>query len=128
MREVQKITVENQGAYVMSFYVKSPGDIKTKSSGTLAYGEYATIDLKDYPKIRPGATVWPRVDVTLGPDMSGDHVRYQPNGQVAVYRCHGTVFDPKIKLLPGGAELEAAAADGEASEATPSEPAEQVAS
>ena len=102
IREVQRITCNNSGGFVMQFWVYYTDDNgnqrHTNSTHQFPVGQSATIDL-DGKGVPEGSIIYPSVKAIAGKSNdNGRRVKYSRNGQTASYRCHGTTFDVKVDL------------------------------
>lgn len=102
IREVERITCNNSGAFVMQFwiyYIDHNGNLKhTKSTHQFPVGQSATIDLNN-KGIPEGTIVYPSVKAIAGQSNNqGKRLKYSRNGQTGSYKCHGVTWEVKVDL------------------------------
>ena len=106
--ECDKITVVNDGGFVMKFWisVNVPGDPKlyftNNNSGDYAVGQDRTFDLsKGSPPIPAGSTVWPTVAAVAGKQVDGDtKLTYKPGCKRTVtFRARGTTLNYSVNKI-----------------------------
>ena len=104
---VDKITVVNDGGFVMKFWI-SCEDANHKlfwtnnNSGDYAVGQDRTFDLSQgQPAIPPGSTVWPTVAAVAGKQVDGDtKLTYKPGSKRTVtFRARGTTLDYSVNKI-----------------------------
>lgn len=99
---VQKISVANQGAFVINFsihYLDQDGNVQSVgNSGNFPVGTTRSLNAAELG-VPAGSWMWPTVHALAGSTVDGHpKVRYEPNGQTANYIAHGTTFTLDVYL------------------------------
>ncbi|MEU7846020.1 hypothetical protein AB0B74_07735 [Micromonospora parva] len=96
---VERITVVNNAAFVMSFSVAASNGLETSNTDTYPINQSRTIDLTT-TALPVGADVRPVVDAVAGAQGTpSSFVSYCQNGQSATYSVTGTTYNYSVTLI-----------------------------
>ncbi|MET7877659.1 hypothetical protein ABZS52_12070 [Micromonospora profundi] len=96
---VQRITVVNNAAFVMSFSVTASNGLETSNTDTYPINQSRTVDLTT-TALPVGSDVRPVVDAVAGAQRTpSSFVSYCENGQTATYSVTGTTYDYSVTLI-----------------------------
>jgi hypothetical protein len=96
---VQKISVVNNAAFVMSYRLQTREGITTAPTDNYPINQTRTTDLTT-TELPLGADVRPLVSAVAGDENLGNlFVSYCDNGQTATYSVTGTTLDFQVTLL-----------------------------
>ncbi|MEU4445164.1 hypothetical protein AB0K14_23710 [Actinosynnema sp. NPDC050801] len=94
----QKVKMINSGLFELKLEgrIELPqgGVVSTPASAKFANGQERTIDLVMYAA--DGFKVWPRVQAIAGEKAAGASFRFCKNGEIAVYKATGTLWDVNV--------------------------------
>jgi hypothetical protein len=96
---VQKIAVNNNAGFTMSFRVVTREGITSAPTDVYPINQWRVVDLTA-TELPVGADVRPLVSATAGNDVLGNNfVSYCDNGQTATYSVTGTTLNYQVTLL-----------------------------